>query len=128
MLSTSPVVSVLIGFQENCADCGAAVGEFHDQRCDVAECAVTGLQRYGVCGPAGCGHEAGTDCLTRWTGTPASLISCQELGWYCLAEPGLGYPPCEPGTPGAMEDVRRLFVEAVWDRVARRWRKPSDRA
>ncbi|WP_051740061.1 hypothetical protein [Kitasatospora sp. MBT66] len=109
-------MNTLESWQEHlaeCPDCGTAVGEAHDARCDQAMCLGCGVQRISCDG----GHRMGVD---RWTGTDPRFAACEELGWFALAEPG--WPRCAPGTPGAWPDLNRLYAEADWDPRTRTWK------
>jgi hypothetical protein len=110
-----------------CSSCEAAIGKYHTDECDIACCAVTGLQRSAGCrGARGCRVRPGADCRTRWSGAFPGAAEAREYGLYCLARPP--YEPCEPGTPGSMEDINTLYKRCVWDRAAGRWRLKGDTA
>ncbi|SHN09049.1 YgjP-like metallopeptidase domain-containing protein [Streptomyces yunnanensis] len=95
----------------HCPDCSAPPGTFHADRCDIARCAHTGLQR-AHCHP-------GNTCNTIWTGQIPGQAECTEYGFYCRPAPG-GYEPCNADDPDAMHDFNRLYRKCRWDRAAQR--------
>jgi hypothetical protein len=89
--------------EPNCPDCDAGIGQAHDDRCDVARCLATGLQRLG--------HPPTCPCPPNvWTGQWPGTAECEEFGWM------LG-----PDLP----DLNRLLATAIWDPAARRWTRPD---
>lgn len=103
------------GDLKTCQDCGAATGSPHADGCDTARCLRTGGQRLS-CGEP---HDCGADV---WTGEWPGVAECREFGWYSRFIPGVGWRRCEPGWPGASEDLNRLHGgEAGWDAAAGRW-------
>ncbi len=108
-------------FGPTCPDCAVAAGIEHEEGCDVARCLENGWQRL-TC--AGFGHDCGEDV---WTGDWPGDQECREFGWWVQdrCTEGLGWVPCAPDAPGAMEDLNRLHVEAVWSRESRRWILPT---
>jgi hypothetical protein len=99
-----------------CPDCGVWPGREHDENCDVARCMATGRQRLSCFG----GHDCGQDV---WTGEWPGDVECREFGWWVqdrCAE-GMGWLPCAPDDPGAVEDLNRLSRDAVWSPERRRW-------
>jgi hypothetical protein len=87
----------------DCPSCEVAIGQPHLDRCDVARCLVTGLQRSG-CDAA---HDCGTDI---WSGRWPGETDCERLGWMLA-----------PGLP----DLNRLYAEATWDPAQRAWVIPT---
>lgn len=106
----------------SCYDCGVEPGELHADGCDIARCLATGGQRLSCYGrhepPLPGTNPCGQD---RWSGMWPGVAECRELGWFCVMEPGKGWVSVPEGTPGAMEDLNRLAVEAVWDRARGRF-------
>jgi hypothetical protein len=88
--------------EPNCPDCDAGIGQAHDDRCDVARCLATGLQRLG--------HKSCRCPRDVWTGRWPGEAECTEFGWM------LG-----PGMP----DFNRLMTTATWDPATRRWTRPD---
>jgi hypothetical protein len=99
-----------------CPDCHVAVGQPHADGCDVARCLATGGQRLSCGGHDDCGQQV-------WTGHWPGTVECAEFGWWVQDRcgEGLGFVPCAPDAPGAIEDLNRLYFDARWDRAAGRW-------
>jgi hypothetical protein len=110
-----------VAFPENCPDCAAAVGAFHDENCDVARCARTGHQRLS-CRMSGCTNQ---DCRTVWSGWWPGDAECLVYGWYARHAPGIGWVSCATDTPGAVPDLNRLMRECHWDAAAQQWVRPA---
>jgi hypothetical protein len=107
-----------------CRDCGAAPSEFHRPGCDVEQCPYCGFQFISC----DCRRRAPLDDRLPWTGLWPGVAECREFGWFARLVPGRGWVPCEADEEGAVEDLNRLHVEAVWDRAAKRFvRGPEDR-
>jgi hypothetical protein len=87
-----------------CPGCGARVGERHSEGCDVERCSVCFGQRI----QCDCkGHDPWT---SAWAGEWPGAAECRALGWWAVKVPNLGWRPCPPDTPGAVEDINRLAV------------------
>lgn len=99
-----------------CPDCGVRAGEEHDAGCDVARCLITGHQRLS-CDQ---GHDCGRNV---WTGEWPGDAECREFGWWVQdrCSEGMGFVPCAPDAPGAVEDLNRLSRDARWSPEAARW-------
>ncbi|EWC64551.1 hypothetical protein UO65_0158 [Actinokineospora spheciospongiae] len=82
-----------------CPDCAVPVGRPHIDRCDVARCLRTGLQRLD-CEAA---HDCGTD---TWTGRWPGEADCERLGWMI----GPDFP-----------DLNRLYTQATWNPTTHHW-------
>lgn len=131
-----------VAYVHACNDCGAEVGEEHDDGCDVARCLAFGSQRI-QCGPGSRlvpvghllgggvevihvfdGHGCGRDV---WTGQWPGVAECVEFGWWAVFVPH-GNPSWRrvpAGTAGAHPDLNRLAVEAMWDAGRGRWVLPD---
>lgn len=94
---------------DRCPDCGVAPGEFHREGCDVEQCAQCGRQRLS------CGCERSGTARLPWTGEWPGAVACRIFGWYARLDPKIGWIPCAPEDPEAVEDLNRLYAEAVWD-------------
>lgn len=94
----------------NCPDCGVMPGVCHEDGCDVARCAWTGLQRLAcqVLWREGddCGHDL-------WTGRWPGELECEEYGWFTVDEV-TGY---------VLYDLTRLARECRWSVEGQRWAK-----
>lgn len=83
----------------DCPDCSAAIGEVHDERCCLARCLATGLDRSS--------HPATCPCPRDiWDGRYPGIVECTPVGW--LIPPGL-------------PDLNRLYTQADWDVGQRLW-------
>ncbi|GHE09231.1 hypothetical protein [Streptomyces alanosinicus] len=102
--------------QDSCPDCSASPGTLHADRCDIARCAFTGLQRTH-CHP-------GNTCNTVWTGQIPGEAECIEYGFYCRIGPG-GYEPCNADDADAAPDYNRLYRDCRWDPTTQRMTLPS---
>jgi hypothetical protein len=110
---------------KGCPSCVAEIGELHADLCDIAWCAAVGLQRYGQCDTAhGCRTDPRRDCRTAWSGLHPGFAECRELGWYARLTPH-GWESCDPGTPGAIEDLNRLMTRCTWDEQQQRYVAPG---
>lgn len=89
--------------EPKCPTCHTGIGQIHDDRCTVARCLATGLQRTSHPPTCRCPRDVWTG---RWPGT----AECEEFGWM------IG-----PGQP----DLNRLLTTATWDPVAHRWTRPA---
>lgn len=78
---------------------GFAIGERHNDVCDLARCRHTGLPLITCEQPHDCGRDT-------WTGYWPGSRECAEYGWLHV------YP-----------DVDRLHREAFWDPDQQRWFK-----
>jgi len=132
----------------NCGDCGAQPGALHMQGCDVERCALCGYQAI-ACGCvyklSGLNRtdmeethpdifengpteemEARLDAEVEkyggrlpWTGEWPDADVCREIGIYNFWGPG-GLVYCSEDHPEAGEDLNRLHMLAVWDKVKRK--------
>ncbi|OXM44502.1 hypothetical protein [Amycolatopsis alba] len=88
--------------QRSCPRCHAKIGRVHHERCPVARCLATALQRTG--------HDETCPCPEdTWSGRWPGAAECFEYGWTY----GDGLP-----------DFNRLMSTAAWDPVAHRWIRP----
>lgn len=90
---------------DNCPTCHAHPGTLHTNRCTVALCALTGLQR--------CYCHPGTTCLTIWSGRWPGTDECEEYGFYYRGVAGRA-EPCNATDEGATHDYNRLYAECLW--------------
>lgn len=124
----------------NCGDCGAKPGQFHTPGCDMERCPMCGGQSISchciyvengmdpdrleethpeiyVGGPTK-EMEAVWDAKWAakripWSGEYPGSAECREYGFWCVGPPWVSVPA---GTPGATEDLNRLYGrETVWD-------------
>jgi hypothetical protein len=82
----------------HCPDCWA-IGQVHDERCGVARCLATGLDRSGHPSTCPCPRDV-------WDGRYPGAVECTAFDW--LIPPGL-------------PDRNRLYTEAEWDVDQRLW-------
>jgi hypothetical protein len=95
-----------------CSSCDAPPGSYHTPGCDVERCPDCGLQHIS-CSHAGTARE---HPRLAWTGKWPGATECEEFGWYAVMNlHGPGWVSCEPGTPGSIPDINRLYKEAKWD-------------
>jgi hypothetical protein len=85
-----------------CPDCGVAVGEPHDEGCDVERCSACGGQRL-LCRCLE--HEPARE---RWRGEWPGADECRWRGWFASRVDGAGWLPCAQDAPGARPDLNRL--------------------
>jgi hypothetical protein len=123
--------------RDTCWDCGVAIGQSHDEGCDVARCLFNGSQRLSCSGGAGHNaifeamgidhteemHDCGQDVHNgEWPGEADAI----RLGWWAYFVPG-GDPSwvrCGPGeSAAAMPDLNRLAIDGRWDRETLRLEK-----
>lgn len=124
--------------RERCPDCQVAIGEAHQEGCDVARCMLYGEQRLGheMMGgrpivikmgdmftldvdPAGA-HDCGAQV---WSGRWPGEMECEAFGWWAYFAPNSdpSFVQCGPDHPDAVLDLNRLAVEARWDSEAGRY-------
>lgn len=113
--TVDPRIHLTLTATGRCPDCATAPGTLHADRCDIARCAITGLQR-AHCHP-------GNTCNTVWTGHIPGEPECNEYGFHCRPTPD-GYQPCNADDPGAMHDFNRLYRECRWDPSTQRMTLP----
>lgn len=106
-----------------CHDCGARPGMLHRLGCDLEPCPYCGGQLLS------CEHfffgaddPPPDDDRLPWTGEWPAEAEAREFGWYSRRVPGVaGWVPCGKDDPGAGPDLNRVYVEATWDRQAKRF-------
>lgn len=89
-----------------CPTCDAAPGQPHDEACDIARCAETGLQD--------CSHQGDIcDRQTLWHGHWPGEMECWEYGFLLPQDTGGSLPP--------QPDLMQLYTACVWNRDRQRW-------
>jgi hypothetical protein len=111
----------------HCRDCGAAIGERHQDGCGVECCPYCGGQLLScLCGGLSGDDDYPPDDRLPWDGIWPGERECREFGWFAKRNwGGVGWVPCEPDEPGAIPDLNRLHTEATWSRKLKRWVLPS---
>lgn len=104
--------------------CGAKIGEYHSDGCDIARCRKCGEQAWA------CGHATDKKSYPDvWTGYWPGTIECVDRGWFSYFKPdfgeGMGWAQCGPEHLGAGPDLNRLMIETVYDK---KLKKRVDRA
>ncbi|WP_414944866.1 hypothetical protein [Amycolatopsis sp. cmx-11-32] len=103
-MTTPPTTTGAPPLEPSCPRCHAEIGQAHHERCTVARCLATGLQRTG--------HDEACRCPNdTWAGLWPGAAECIEFGW--LYGPGL-------------PDLNRLMATATWDPVTHRWIHPDN--
>lgn len=105
-----------------CPRCHVSPGELHKRHCVAEQCPGCGRPRPNC----RCRARIGLKDSDRLpcTGEMFGAADCRRLGWYC--QPTLDGPVrCGPDEPGAVPDLSRLFAEAVWDGVLKRFVLPK---
>lgn len=92
--------------RENCPDCSVSIGEFHQEGCDIARCALTGRQRWGD------DHNE-YDCNTVWQGIWPGIAECQEYNLWTKWT-SKGWEICSKDDPDACEDLNTLAAHGIW--------------
>lgn len=116
--------------------CAVLPGGEHVPECALAVCLLTGEQRIlhlddqdetfrivaGLPENGVDGHDCGADV---WTGEQNGAADCRRFGWYVRLGRGrarqLGWIPCPPDHPDAQLDFYRLWTDAAWCPVEKRW-------
>jgi hypothetical protein len=99
--------------KEDCHDCGAKPGEFHDPGCDTEQCPLCGFQVISC--------EHGEDVFRKtgrwfkerlpWTGIWSMTEEAVEYGFFVRWEgplPGGSWVPCAKDHPGVMRAATTL--------------------
>jgi hypothetical protein len=102
---------------DRCPECRVRPGQVHRAGCDIEQCPYCGGQLISC----DCRRRPPLDDRMPWSGIWPGVAECQEFGWYARLVPGAGWVSCDPGEPGATEDLNRLHVEATWDRFEKRF-------
>jgi hypothetical protein len=102
---------------DRCPDCGVAPGEFHATGCDIEQCPYCGHQLLAC----KCEPRPPLDDRLPWGGVWPGADACRRFGWFARLVPGRGWVPCGAGDEGAVEDLNRLHLEAMWDREGKRF-------
>lgn len=123
----------------DCNNCGAKPGEHHRAVCDVERCPRCGGQAiscdciYEVCGldvseleekHPEIYNKGPTEQMYAvwdrewkhrrlpWSGIWPGKLECREYGFWCVGPP---WVPVPAETPGATENLSRLYTECVWN-------------
>jgi hypothetical protein len=128
----------------NCGDCGAVPGALHIEGCDVERCPKCGGQKISCgCIYEECGIDQSTMEETHpeiyiggpteemyavwdakrgarrvpWSGEYPGAAECREFGFWVIEQPNQDpwWKPVPAGTPGATENLNRLYLETKWD-------------
>jgi hypothetical protein len=104
-LFVDPLLATLseLRSQPACPACGVAVGEPHDEGCDVERCSVCDGQRL-LCRCREHDPTAG-----RWRGQWPGADECRQRGWFACRVDGTGWVPCRADAAGARPDLNRLI-------------------
>lgn len=51
----------------------------------------------------------------KWTGEWPGVVECREYDFWSVFKPHVGWLSVPKGTPGATEDLNRLYRECRWD-------------
>lgn len=101
-----------IKYRDTCGDCGALAGSAHEGGCDIARCALHGIQQV----------QCGTSCPPNtWTGYWAGELEAVEFGFFTRWKPEGGWEVCGPGHPDARPDLNRIMVECDWNPATQRY-------
>jgi len=111
------------GTIQTCPDCGVLPGAIHQRDCDIEQCPNCGRQLL-TCRCS----DAQRACRLPWTGHYPGVAECMEFGWYAKLVPGMGWVPCDPDEPEAMEHLNSLAMDAEWDPLGMRYIKKEDRS
>ena len=110
-------LTTAVGYAQ-CYDCSAAVGELHDEGCDVERCPDCG------------GQMLSCDCAVEsvhpripWNGEWPGVAECREYGFWCYWGPP--WISCNKDHPEAREDLNRLYKECEWNATTQRLELPS---
>lgn len=105
-------------FHKVMCSCGAVIGEYHNDNCDIARCRKCGDQAWV--------SDCGKWKPDVWTGWWPGTIECIELDlWVNMIDPGqpgnekgryIKWEPCEADHPNARVDLNRLYSVTVWDK------------
>lgn len=96
--------------EPHCPDCGASIGEQHNDWCDVERCPDCGFHALSCSCEGDFIHER-----LKWDGYWPGIKECQEFCWYSKMVPGRGWVQCDKDDPEAREDLNRLYEDAEWD-------------
>lgn len=99
-------------FINECPDCGALPGAYHQLGCDIERCPYCFWQMLEHIFGGGCPVHEDTpwpvpqEDRLLWTGVWPGEQECLDFGWY---------------DANGIPDLTRLYTDAVWDRVLRRF-------
>lgn len=103
-----------------CGACGAPPGENHVSGCSVERCTQCGDQAVS------CSCDSDSGIRMPWSGEWPGVAECREYGFWSVFGPGLnppqpGWMSVPEGTPGARENLNRLYRDCQWDAVQQKW-------
>src|SRR5215813_12789045 len=112
--------------EEPCDRCGVGAGDLHESGCPREQCPYCGVQLISCFCEDQVKRRGRMPKKDRipWNGELPGVAECREFGWYAKAKRGGGWVSCQPGEPGQIEDLNRLYAEAVWNPVRKRFVKP----
>ena len=86
---------------KTCPDCNAALGEKHEDGCDVERCPHCGGQALGCVG-----FNPNDPRLEPWTGKWPGEADCERFD-------------------RSLPDINRLLAECIWNAERQRWEQPT---
>ena len=92
---------------KTCPDCNAALGEKHEDGCDVERCPHCGGQALGCVG-----FNPNDPRREPWTGKWPGEADCERFGFFVTGDRSL-------------PDINRLFAECIWNAERQRWEQPT---
>ena len=115
--------------ENRCPDCDVAIGEVHEDGCDVEHCPECGQQMLM------CGCSIDQDDKIPWSGKWPGEAECEEYGFYSYFDPkdpkadrvNCGHIPCDKDDPRASHDLNRLYKECVWDKQKKKLVLPDSK-
>ena len=103
-----------------CPGCGVWPDEIYLAHCEVERCPDCGGQRISC-------EEHTSPVYPRipWSGEWPGKAECRDFEFYAYWGKDHGWTKCSVAHPGAVEDLNRLYIEAVWDAEQERFILPS---
>lgn len=93
-------------FHKVVCSCGAVIGQYHNEGCDVARCRKCGDQAWV--------SDCGKWKPDIWTGFWPGTIEALELGLFSRWGPP--WIECDALHPDAGPDLNRVYALTVWDK------------